>query len=309
VASFIAELAAFAVRFSRLRKKFARERSLAHHINRGRRSPVRPTALMQRKFDISLATRHGYEVYTVAPRSAPSAGNVIYLHGGAYVEDIHRWHWGFIARMVNRLGMTFTVPLYPLAPEHDCAAANAFVLAVYRDLLASYDQSQLVIMGDSAGGGLTMSLAMQAISTGVPKPAGLVLLSPWLDVTTSDPIQHEIEKVDPLLMRPGLEAAGRWYAGALATDDPRVSPLYGQIAGLPPTLIFCGTHDILVADARRLAKRAAAEGTDVEYHEEPRLMHVYPLMYFPESRKAQDRIVRFVREAVAKSRSGTSQGP
>ena len=309
LASLSAEVARVVVRFAGLRRKFARERSLTDYLNRGRGGPARPSATMRRKFNISLDTRHGYGVYTIAPRFGASAGNIIYLHGGAYVEDILRWHWGFIAKMAKRLGMTFTVPLYPLAPGHDCAAANAFLFAVYRDLLATYDQSQLVIMGDSAGGGLTMSLAMQAISAGVPGPAGLVLLSPWLDVTTSDPIQHEIEKIDPLLMRPGLRAAGRWYAGALATDDPRVSPLYGQIAGLPPILLFCGTHDILVADARRLAERAAAERADVEYHEEPRLIHVYPLMYFPESRKAQDRIVRFVQHTVAGPLSGTSEAP
>jgi acetyl esterase/lipase len=261
---------------------------------------------MRRRFDIALERRHGHEVYTIAPRLGPAVGNVIYFHGGAYVEDIIRWHWRFIARMVNRLGMTFTVPLYPLAPEHDCAAASAFVLAVYRDLLAGHHASQLVIMGDSAGGGLTMSLAMQAISAGVPGPAGLVLVSPWLDVTTSDPVQQEIERSDPLLMRPGLKAAGRWYAGAMATDDPRVSPLYGRIAGLPRILVLCGTHDILLADARRLAERAAAEGVDVEYHEEPRLMHVYPLMPFPEARRAEDRIARFVREAIASAQAGTS---
>ena len=300
MASFLAELAAVAVRLSGLRRKFAHEHALKHHIGRSRLGPTRPSASMQRRFRISVQRRHGHEVYTVAPPSGQPAGNVIYLHGGAYVEDIHRWHWGFIARMADRLGMTFTVPLYPLAPDHDCAAVNAFMLAVYRDLLAQGDQSQLVVMGDSAGGGLTVSLAMQAIAAGMPKPAGLVLLSPWLDATTSDPLQHAIEKVDPLLMRPGLAAAGRWYAGSLATEDPRVSPLYGEIAGLPPVLIFCGTHDILVTDARRLAQRAAAEGLVVEYHEESRLMHVYPLMYFAESRKAQDRIVRFVREAVTK---------
>src|SRR5262249_51359390 len=98
------------------------------------------------------------------------------------------------------------------------------------------------------------------------------------------------------------KAAGRWYAGAMSTTDPRVSPLYGEIAGLPPILMFCGTHDILLTDARRLAKRAAVEGTDVEYHEEPGLMHVYPLLFFPESCKARDRIVEFVRGAMAKSR-------
>jgi acetyl esterase/lipase len=308
VASFTAQTAALAVRIAGLRKKFAHEHALAHHINRRRARPARPSASMRRRFDISLETRHGHEVYTVAPRSGSSAGNVIYLHGGAYVEDILRWHWGFIGRMVKRLGVKFTVPLYPLAPEHDCAAVSAFVLAVYRDLLPSHHHSRLVVMGDSAGGGLTMSLAIQAIAAGVPRPAGLVLLSPWLDVTTSDPIQQDIERVDPLLMCAGLKAAGRWYAGAMAAEDPRVSPIHGPIAGLPPILSFCGTHDILVADARRLAQRAAAEGVAIEYHEEPSLMHVYPLMYFPESRRAQDRIVSFVRDIIAIGRQPDRAG-
>jgi acetyl esterase/lipase len=299
MASFTAQTAAFAVHLAGLRRKFAREQSLVRHIGHGRARPARPSAWMWRKLDISLEQRYGHEIYTVAPRSGASTGNVIYFHGGAYVEGILRWHWGFIARMVKRLGMTFTVPLYPRAPKHDCAAASAFVLAIYRDLLARYPQSQVIVMGDSAGGGLTMSLAMQAISAGINRPAGLVLLSPWLDVTTSDPMQQEIERVDPLLMCAGLKAAGRWYAGAMATDDPRVSPLHGPIAGLPPILVFCGTHDILVTDARRLAERAAAEGANIEYHEEHELMHVYPLMPFPEARKARDRIVSFVREIMA----------
>ena len=121
----------------------------------------------------------------------------------------------------------------------------------------------------------------------MPSPPALVLLSPWLDVTMTDPAQIELEKVDPLLVRAGPKAAGRWYAGAMSTTDPRVSPLYGEIAGLPPILMFCGTHDILLTDARRLAARAAAEGGDVEYHEEPGLMHVYPLLFFPEFAQGQ----------------------
>jgi acetyl esterase/lipase len=132
------------------------------------------------------------------------------------------------------------------------------------------------------------------------------LVSPWLDVTMTDPAQIDIEKVDPLLLRAGSKAAGRWYAGAMSTTDPRVSPIYGEIASLPPILMFCGTHDILLTDARRLAKRAAAEGVDVEYHEESGLMHVYPLLFFPESRKARDRIVEFVHGAVGKPRPASA---
>jgi epsilon-lactone hydrolase len=309
MASLIARATAFAVRLARVGRPFADERALAAHIRHHRVGPARPSAAMRRRLDISSKTLNGYEVYTVAPRAGRSAGRVMYIHGGAYVEGIFRWHWYFIARMVERLGMTFTVPLYPLAPEHDCAAASAVVLGVYRDLLAHCDASQLVLMGDSAGGGLAMSLTMQAIAAGLARPAALVLLSPWLDVTMTDPAQQEIEKVDPLLVRAGPKAAGRWYAGAMSTADPRVSPLYGDLAGLPPILMLCGTRDILVTDARRLAARAAAEGIELEYHEEAGLMHVYPLLFFPESRKAQDRIVRFVRDAVGTPQPSPAHRP
>jgi acetyl esterase/lipase len=311
MASWISQATAFGVRLSRVGRQFVDERTLAEHLRRARVGPVRPPAWMRRRFEISSTMRNGYEVFTVAPRtrrqgSDRAAGNVMYIHGGAFVEGIFRWHWYFIGWMAERLGMTFTVPLYPLAPEHDCAAVSTVVLGVYRELLAQYDPSRLVVMGDSAGGGIAMSLAMQAIAAGLAAPAALVLVSPWLDVTMTDPAQIDIEKVDPLLLRAGPKAAGRWYAGAMSTTDPRVSPIYGDIAGLPPILMFCGTHDILLTDARRLAKRAAAEGIDVGYHEEPGLMHVYPLLFFPESRKARDRIVEFVHGAVGKPRPASA---
>jgi epsilon-lactone hydrolase len=312
MASFIAQATAFGVRLSGIGRQFADERALAEHLERGRVGPARPPGWMQRRFDISSKMRDGCEVFTVAPRPGRRrggdhvAGNVMYIHGGAYVQGIFRWHWYFIGVMAERLGMTFTVPLYPLAPQHDCAAASAAVLGAYRELLAHDDPSRLVIMGDSAGGGLAMSLVIQAISAGLAKPAALVLLSPWLDVTMTDPAQIELEKVDPMLVRAGPKAAGRWYAGTMSTTDPRVSPIYGEIAGLPPILMFCGTHDILLTDARRLVARAAAEGTDVEYHEEPGLMHVYPLLFFPESRKARDHIVRFISDRVGKPRPASA---
>jgi acetyl esterase/lipase len=285
----------------RAENRFADEESLIHHLKHNRVGSARPSAKMRKKFKISSKTLSGFAVYTVAPRSGRTSGDVIYLHGGAYVEGILRWHWKFIARMVERLGMTFTVPMYPLAPEHDCATTSAFVLAVYRHLSTGSGASRLVIMGDSSGGGLATSLAMQANIASLPKPTALVLISPWLDVTMSHPTQAEIERFDPLLRRPGPRAAGRWYAGSMSTTDPRVSPIYGDIASLPPILMFCGTHDILVSDARRLAARAEAEGADIEYHEKAGLMHGYPLLFFPESRNARERIVQYVRAIVGQS--------
>jgi epsilon-lactone hydrolase len=306
--SLVARASAFGTRLFRIGSPYVSGEALARHIKHNRVGPVRPPRAMLSRLDVSSRLYRGREVFTIGPKliSKPGRrrndhpsqpGRVLYLHGGAFVEGIFFWHWYFISRMVRRLGMTFTVPLYPLAPEHDCATISAFALDLYGGLVA--DRSEpWVIMGDSAGGALATALTQQAPAAGLTRPAALVLLSPWLDLTMTDPTQEALEKVDPLLSRAGPEAAGRWYAGAWPTTDPRVSPMFGDIAALPRTLLFCGTHDILVADARRFTALANAAGVPVEYHEEEGLLHAYPLLFFPESRKARDRIMHFVIGAV-----------
>ena len=260
---------------------------------------ARPTRAMRRRLDVTWTMREGCEIYTLAPRGRPSGATVLYLHGGAYIHPTSVHHWRFIARMAERSGVRFVVPFYPLAPGYDGEAVRRFVLGLYRDLLERHGPSALFVMGDSAGGGLALSLAMQAAAEGLPRGAGLVLLSPWLDVSVSDPAQAEIERDDVMLMRPGIRTAGRWYAGRLPPTDPRVSPLFGDLAGLPPILMLCGTHDILVADARRLAERARREGVPLAYEEAPGLMHVYAILPLPEGRAAQARIARFLQEPAA----------
>jgi monoterpene epsilon-lactone hydrolase len=305
--SLSARLLATFIRVSGRRKAFASASVGPEDVIDARPPTARPTRTMRQRLRVGWDTTGGCEVYRIAPRNRASTGHVLYIHGGAYIHDITAAHWRFIARMAEATGLTFTVPLYPLAPVHTCADASRAVTAVYRDLLDEHSGSPVAVMGDSAGGGLSLSLAMQLRDAGLPPPRCLVLLSPWLDVTMSDPSQASIERSDVMLMRPGLKAAGRWYAGAWAPRDPRVSPLFGELGGLPPVLMFCGSHDILVADARRLAERVVREGPgqdipgrlDLTYHEEPGLMHVYAILPLPEARSAQARIARFLRERLA----------
>jgi acetyl esterase/lipase len=303
--SLVARASAFGIRLLRIGSPYVSAETLARHIKHNRIGPVPPPRAMLRRFNVTSTRHDGREVFTVGPKPGrrrrdeqpAQPGQVLYLHGGAFVEGPFRWHWHFVARMVERLGMTFTVPLYPLAPEHDAATIGGFTLDLYGQLLGERSEPW-VIMGDSAGGGLAAALTQQAAMAGLPSPAALVLLSPWLDLTMTDPEQEGLERVDPLLSRAGPEAAGRWYAGDWPTTDPRVSPMFGDIAVLPRTLLFCGTSDLLVADARRFTALAGAAGVPVEYHEEEGLIHAYPLLFFPESRKARDRITHFVNDAV-----------
>lgn len=250
---------ALAIRLTGRRRNLARGDIDPETAIAKRPHPARPTRALRRRLAVTWALRDGFEVYTLAPRQAARTGRVIYFHGGAYTSPITRIHWRFLGRMVEATGLTVTVPLYPLTPEHSCADSLGFAMALYRAGLDTEGGPPVALMGDSAGGGLALSLAMQVRDAELPPPGGLVLISPWLDVGTDDPAQERIEPSDVMLMRPGVRALGRWYAGDRAVTDARVSPLYGALQGLPPIELLCGSHDILVSDARRLVARARSE--------------------------------------------------
>ena len=225
-------------------------------------------------------------------------GQIFYLPGGGYVNPPAFLHWWFIARLVKTLGVACTVPLYPLAPDHQCDEGIGFAAEAWRRLAGEHGAQNLLVMGDSAGGGLALAMLQQTRAI----PAGLILNAPWLDASVSDPSQIEIERHEWLLNRFTLRTWGQWWAGPRDLRDPMVSPLFGDLSELPPTLLLCGSADILVADARRLA--AAAPGK-VRYVEEEGLMHVYPLLpFFPETRRAWLEIERFVDSVLIPKQAG-----
>ena len=266
------------------------EAPLRRALQQGRRrTNGDPPASLYKQYAVEVRVVDGHRIFTVQPQGgAPVRGQLLYLPGGGYVNPPAFLHWWFIARLVKTLGVACTVVLYPLAPEHQCDEGIGFALDEYRRLVAEHGAHDVLVMGDSAGGGLALAMLQQAEAI----PAGLMLNAPWLDASASDPVQVEIERKEWLLNRFTLRTWGRWWAGSRELQDPIVSPLFGDLSRLPPTLLLCGSADILVADARRLA--AAAPGK-VRYVEETGLMHVYPLMpFFPEAKRAWAEIERFV---------------
>jgi monoterpene epsilon-lactone hydrolase len=247
-----------------------------------------PPAWFRRRFEVESWAWRGHDVYTVGPSGGGDArGQALYFCGGGYVNRPVVLHWRFIAHLVKAFGVRCSVPLYPLAPQHQCDEGLAFANEVYRRVVGEYGTQRLVVMGDSAGGGLALAMVQHNDSA----PARLILNCPWLDAAVSDPSQIELERGDWLLNRFILRAWGRWWAGSRDLEDPIVSPLFGNLSNLPPTLVFGGSLDILVADARRLAAAAPAR---VTYVEEPGLMHTYPLFGFlPETRRAWREIGAF----------------
>ena len=234
-------------------------------------------------------------VTRVFPKRGQRAGGaLIYLHGGAYVYPMVAGQWGIVEGLIDRTGLPVIIPDYPLAPNHNAAEAFDFVQPIIDEAQAEF--GRVILFGDSAGGGLALSLAMQRRDTGARQVDGLVLYAPWVDVTMTNPRIEEVQGRDKILRVPGLAWAGRAWAGDLDPADWRVSPLYGDPAGLPPMRIFQGDADILGPDTIEFARKAARAGVDVRLRVEPDGFHVYVLSVpiIPEAEAALDRSARFI---------------
>lgn len=241
----------------------------------------------------------GFPCYSVRPRTPGAAGGpgistVLYLHGGSYISPISAWHWRFISRLAAA-GHRVEVPLYGLAPEHSHRDALPLLAAVYENLLDEAGPEKVAFMGDSAGGGLALAFAQQLPGLSLSQPARMILMSPWVDLAMENPELAAVEAVDPWLSRAGLRVAARAWASGDDLADPRVSPLKGPLAGLPPTDLFAGTHDLPSPDIRRLAALMRDAGTPVSLHIADGGVHVYPLLPVPEGRAARTTIMELLK--------------
>ena len=253
----------------------------------------RPPASLHQRFDITTRSVGGFPVYDIAPKTGEKK-RILYLHGGAYVFQITSYHWGLIAEIANRLGFGITVPIYPIAPEHDFHAMFGMVGEVYRQMLDETEAEDIVFVGNSAGGNMAVVLTMMAAEDGLPLPSRHVLISPGLDMSLANPEVFEAERNDPWLgISGGLEAV-RLYSAGIDRSDWRISPLYGDLSVLPKTLLLTGSHDLLSPDNLIFAHKARVAGVDVEVVYEEGMFHVWPLIDMPEARRARDSIVAFL---------------
>ncbi|MDP1794809.1 MAG: alpha/beta hydrolase fold domain-containing protein [Acidimicrobiales bacterium] len=230
----------------------------------------------------------GTRVVTLTPPTvAEPLDTVVYLHGGAYVLEASKPHWALAAFLARRVPARVHVVHYPLAP----ASTAATTVPAIADVIDAIGGA-VTVVGDSAGGGLAVAATQHLLATGRSVPTRLVLVSPWLDVSLTNPDIAAIESRDPLFTRAGLGHAGRVYAGALGVNHPFASPIRGSVDALPPVTIFAGTRDILWPDARDFA---AATGAAV--HQRDGALHDYVLMPGPVARRDRD----LLRQVVASS--------
>jgi len=263
-------------------------------VLKSRPSQVRPPKSFYHRYRVEESRQNGYPVFTISSKNGEAAKQLLYLHGGAYIYEIMNLQWKYLSHFLDEDNVVVTVPIYPLAPGKTCVEIFRFIEAVYVSL--SSTKKPIIIVGDSSGGGMALSLAQQLRDAHLTMPESLVLISPWLDVTCSGPEQETLSKEDPLLALPGLRQAGAWYAGDLPPTDPRISPLFGGMQDLPPTFVLTGTHDLLNSDSHRLQTKMPS--TELRVSEYRNMLHVWPTMPIPEAKMATNEIIKFIKSAV-----------
>lgn len=269
----------------------AMKRKLARQAA-GRAPNSRPPARLAKTVDIRELSIDGWTVYEISPKGKTPPRRALYLHGGCYVFEIALQHWLFVARLAVETDTRFLVPIYPLAPAETADTIVPKATALASALIDEVGARNTSILGDSAGGGMALAVAMQLRDRGIEAPHSTVLISPWLDITGTDPQLAVIAPHDPWLAVPGSHFAGGVYRGPLSETDPRVSPIYGKLSGLGSLTMFSGTRDILNADATRFLSLADAAGLTVDYHEVPGMIHVFPILPIPEGTAARAVVAR-----------------
>jgi epsilon-lactone hydrolase len=201
---------------------------------------------------------------------------ILYFHGGVYVIGSAATSVPLVGELVRRTGVDAITLDYRLAPEHPYPAAVQDAHAAYAGLLArGTDPARIVLAGDSAGGGLAVAALLAAREAGLPMPAGAFLMSPYVDLTLSGETLTERQSLDPILTPAGLRVRAPEYLAGADASDPLISPIFGDLRGLPPLLVQVGSHEILLSDALRLAARAATTDVAVTLDVTPGVPHVF----------------------------------
>lgn len=215
---------------------------------------------------------------------------VFYIHGGGYEHDFSSFHWLFIKKIVERTDASVIAPAYMLIPFGTYRQAFDLILPVYNDYVKQHPEKKIILMGDSAGGGLALALAEQIKLDDGRIPDELILLSPWADIAMENPDMKEYESKDPWLSKPWLTVCARYWADDLDIHDYRVSPVYGDLKGLSHVTVTVGTRELFNPDIIKLYGRLDQSETN-ELIIGQDMIHVYPLIPMPEAKEADEKII------------------
>ncbi len=223
---------------------------------------------------------------------------LLYFHGGGYIFGLPKTYCDLASAIGTAFDACALIPYYRRAPENPFPAAVDDAFACYEGLLAKgIDAKNIIISGDSAGGGLSMALLLKLKDEKRALPCAAILLSPWLDLTCSGKSFVTEADNEDVLTNKLTKRATAYYHRDTPAEHPYVSPLFGDLKGLPPILVQVGTQEILYSDATRFVKKAQAAGVDAKLEAFYALPHVFHLFFgfVPESREAVRKIGQFIK--------------
>jgi acetyl esterase/lipase len=279
------------------KRHFTQKKDFVKYMERMKKKHVKPYVLpsfFSKRDDFEKCEVKGMDVYRVKGDGTNDKTKILYLHGGGYTSDPLPFHWFYILQLKACTQTDFYVPVYPKLPLYTYKDAFDKVMEVYENLLESNNAEDIVFMGDSAGGGFVLALAQLIQNKGMPGPRDIIMLSPWLDITMSNPELPEFEKTDPVLGIKGLIATGKYWAGDTDTNYYLLSPINGPLEGLGRMTLFVGTRELLCPDARRFKAIAEEKGVPLRYFEYPEMVHCFPIHPIPEAKEANEIIVKTI---------------
>ncbi len=235
------------------------------------------------------------------PNDAPKDKAILYFHGGGLVLGSIKAHRAIVAKFVKASGIGALVFDYALAPEQPYPAALNDSLAAYKYLLdEGRKPANIIFMGDSGGGNLVFTTMLALKEKDIPLPAAAVALSPWTDLTNSGDSYATNANVDTLTWKKAQTIFATYYAGENDVTNPLISPLFGDLTGLPPLLIYVGGDELMRDDSTRFAEKAQAAGVDVALRIGEGLFHCYPACapIFPEATQALEEISGFISDQI-----------
>lgn len=244
------------------------------------------------------ATVAGLHAEYLVPAEAATGRLLLYWHGGAYLMGSCRSHRSFVSHIAKSSGVTALLAEYRLAPENPFPAAVDDAVNVYKALLGDgHRPDDIVVAGDSAGGGLSVAMLMRLRDEGLELPHALALLSPWLDLSGGGESMQSRRHKDPWFDPEDLPHIARHYCCDADLTNPLVSPVYGDAGHFPPTYIQVGDDEILLSDSERMVEMIRRGGGQAELEVWPGMWHVWQMFvqFMPESRQAVDRLGEFIR--------------
>ena len=231
----------------------------------------------------------GCEVFTFGDENAENT--ILYVHGGAYVLEINFFQLNHCKKLAKKLNAYVVAPVYPLAPSNQANQTYDLLTPLYEKLSS---RNNLILMGDSAGGGFVYSFCQYIKNTDLPQPYKIITYSPWVDISMSNTPYNSEE--DATLGDVGLREIGKTWAGDWDTQDYRVSPMFGDNTGLPDTLIFVGGEELFYDDIKKYVEKLKNDGVNAKMSIGEEMFHIYPVFPISESNQVVKEIQEYLKE-------------